>query len=316
MSILVTGGAGFIGSHVCERLLSDGHSIVCLDNFDDTYDPSIKRRNIRSCLAHSGFELVRGDILDADLSDRILADQEVDCILHLAALAGVRPSLAMPAAYADVDVIGTVNLLEAAHRRGVERFVFGSSSSVYGARSDVPFSEEDPTDWQVSPYAASKKAAELFCYTYAKLYGISTTILRFFTVYGPRQRPEMAIHQFARLMLEGEPIPVYGDGNSKRDYTYVDDTVAGVCRAIERPFDFEIINLGSGRVVTLTEMVQTVSAALGVQPQLDEQPRQAGDVPVTCADLEKAKRLLGYSPNVRFEDGVRRFISWLLAGGG
>jgi len=332
-TILVTGGAGFIGSHLCDRLLKEGRNVLCLDNFNDFYDPMRKERNIAQAIEHPNFALIRGDILDIELLDAIFSGNlgrrtsnigrsngighrtsdfgPPDIVVHLAAIAGVRASIASPAKYVDVDIKGTVTLLEAVRRHGVKQFIFGSSSSVYGARNDGPFSEEDATDVQVSPYATAKKAGELYCRTYANLYSIPTTVLRFFTVYGPRQRPEMAIHKFVRLMEQGKPIPMYGDGASARDYTYIDDIVDGIIAAVERPFPFEIINLGSGRTVQLTEMVNTLSGVLGIEPRIDRLPEQLGDVPLTHADVSKAKELLGYEARTGFQEGIQRFVEWM-----
>jgi len=310
-TVLVTGGAGFIGSHLCDRLLNEGHEVLCLDNFNDFYDPAIKERNIAQARKHPNFTLVTGDILDRELLDQIFLQYKPEKIVHLAAMAGVRPSLASPMQYVDIDIKGTVTLLEAVRRHGVKQFIFGSSSSVYGARNDGPFSEEDATDVQVSPYATAKKAGELYCRTYANLYSIPTTVLRFFTVYGPRQRPEMAIHRFAKLMLIGEMVSMFGDGTSARDYTFIEDVVDGIIAAVERPFPFEIINLGSGRTVQLTEMVNTLSGVLGIEPRIDRLPEQLGDVPLTHADVSKAKELLGYEARTGFQEGIQRFVEWM-----
>jgi UDP-glucuronate 4-epimerase len=311
--LLITGGAGFIGSHLCDRLLARGYEVLCLDNFNDFYDPALKEENVRAFLGHPRFTLVRGDILDRSLLEDLFSQYPIRKLVHLAAIAGVRPSLVDPARYVRVDVEGTVNLLEMAKKHRVEQFIFGSSSSVYGRRAEGPFSEDDPTDCQISPYATAKKAGELFCATYHQLYGIPITILRFFTVYGPRQRPDMAIRKFAELMLQGKPIPLYGEGSSLRDYTYVDDCVDGIVAAIEKVFSFEIFNLGSGRAVPLKKVVELLSRHFGVEPQVDLLPEQPGDVPVTCADISKAKKLLHYEPKVSLEEGVRRFVEWLKA---
>jgi len=319
-TVLVTGGAGFIGSHLCDRLLKEGRNVLCLDNFNDFYDPMRKERNIAQAKQYPNFNLIRGDILDVGLLERIFSgscqepianSQQLEAIIHLAAMAGVRPSLASPMQYVDIDIKGTVNLLEKAKEYGIKQFIFGSSSSVYGARNDGPFSEEDATDVQVSPYATAKKAGELYCRTYANLYSIPTTVLRFFTVYGPRQRPEMAIHRFAKLMLIGEMVSMFGDGTSARDYTFIEDIVDGIIAAVERPFPFEIINLGSGRTVQLTEMVNTLSGVLGIEPRIDRLPEQLGDVPLTHADVSKAKELLGYEARTGFQEGIQRFVEWM-----
>jgi len=317
-TILVTGGAGFIGSHLCDRLLGDGYKVVCLDNFNDFYAPQIKERNIFQASKHPNFNLIRGDILDTELLNDVFSgsykprttNHEPRTIIHLAALAGVRPSLASPAQYVDVDIKGTVNLLEVAKEHNVEQFIFGSSSSVYGATQDGPFSEDDPTDAQVSPYATAKKAGELYCRTYANLYGIPTTVLRFFTVYGPRQRPEMAIHKFVRLMEQGKQIPMFGDGASARDYTYIDDIVDGIMGAVKHPFGFEIFNLGNSITIKLKDLIELIAQKLGVHPGMEQQLDQPGDVPITYADISKARSLLGYNPKVPLEEGIKRFIRW------
>ena len=308
--ILVTGGAGFIGSHLVERLLQEGYEVLCLDNFNDYYDPKLKERNISAALKQPNFTLVRGDILDEGLLQDIFEKYRIEKIVHLAALAGVRPSLVAPMRYVEVDIKGTVNLLEAAREHAVKQFIFGSSSSVYGINKKVPFSEEDPTELQASPYATAKKAGELYCRTYHHLYRIPTTILRFFTVYGPRQRPDMAIHKFTRLMLAGKPVPMFGDGSSARDYTYIDDCIDGIMAALEKPFDFEIFNLGNSSAVQLRELIELIGRKLGVEPQIERLPEQPGDVPVTYADISKARALLGYNPKVTLEEGIERFIKW------
>lgn len=243
--VLVSGGAGFVGSSLCDRLLGEGYRIICLDNFSDFYDHRIKEANVANALRHKNFTLIKGDILDRRFLENIFSNYNVDKVIHLAAIVGIRPSLVAPDKYIEVDVKGTVNLLEVSKKYKVRQFIFGSSSSVYGVNSKIPFSEEDRTDLQISPYATAKRAAELFCTTYHHLYRIPMTILRFFTVYGPRQRPDMAIHKFTRLMSEGRPIPMFGRGESKRDYTYVDDAVEGIVKSIERKYDFEIFNIGN-----------------------------------------------------------------------
>ena len=315
---LVTGGAGFIGSHLCERLLADGHEIVCLDNFCDSYDPRIKQANLASCVKEERFHLVRGELLDIGLLEDIVRGAhgpKPETVIHLAALAGVRTSIADPLTYVDVDIKGTVGLLEACRRSNLDRFVFASSSSVYGVRGDAPFSEDDPADAPISPYATAKRAAELYCRTYHALYGIPTTILRFFTAYGPRQRPEMAIHRFARRILAGETIPVYGDGSSVRDYTYVDDVVSGICSAVSAPGGFSVYNLGSGRAVRLSDVIAVLGRVLGIEPRIDPQPMQPGDVPRTLANIDRACREIGYVPGIDFEEGIGRFVEWLTAAG-
>ena len=311
MSILVTGGAGFIGSHLCERLLEDAFEVVSLDSYDDFYDPAIKRGNLAECRDHARFTEVEGDIRDAATLDRL---PEVDSIIHLAARAGVRPSIQDPVLYQDVNVGGTLALLELARKRGIRRFVFGSSSSVYGNNEKVPFSEDDSVDRPISPYAATKKAGELLCHTYHHLDGLGVLCLRFFTVYGPCQRPDLAIHKFTRLMSAGEPIPRFGNGTTERDYTYVDDILEGVMGALEyveaHPDAYEIINLGESRTVSLNEMIDTVSRALGVTPAINELPLQPGDALRTYADVSKARALLSYAPRTGFQEGVRWFVEW------
>lgn len=309
--LLITGGAGFIGSHLCERALKEGYSVTCLDNFSTYYDPTIKEHNIADALKHPHYSLIRGDILDVNLVENTIRELKPDCIVHLAALAGVRDSLVSPSDYVDVDVKGTVHLLEAACAHDVKQFVFGSSSSVYGERERGPFAETDETDLQISPYATAKKAGELFCRTYARLFGIQTTVLRFFTVYGPRQRPAMAIHRFARNMLAGEAIPIYGDGSSVRDYTFVDDIVTGILSAVENPFDFEIINLGSGRPTRLNDLIEAMSHTLDIAPVIEQHPDQMGDTPLLLANVDKARRLLGYEPTIFLDEGISQFIRWL-----
>ncbi len=313
MSILVTGAAGFIGSHLTERLLEAGEEVVGLDSFDDFYDPRLKEHNLSRAQAFDTFTLVRGDIRDAAVLTRLPAD--IDTIIHLAARAGVRPSIARPALYYDVNVSGTLQLLELAKERGLRRFIFASSSSVYGNNKEVPFSEEHRVDHPISPYAATKKACELLCHTYHHLHGLSCICLRFFTVYGARQRPDLAIHKFARLMRAGEEIPVFGDGCSRRDYTYIEDILGGLDGALrwvrEAGEGFEIVNLGESRTVELREMVRVVAEELGVEPRLRWLPAQPGDVHQTYADISKARRLLGYDPHWELREGVRAFVKWL-----
>ena len=315
MRVLLTGVAGFIGSHLAERLLARGHAIVGLDNFDPFYDPAIKQRNLAAVGGQPRFELVRGDIRDEGLVKALLdRAPRVDLVCHLAALAGVRPSLAEPGRYASVNVGGTLSLLEACRRHGVARLVFASSSSVYGARSEVPFRESDPAVRPASPYAATKRAGELLCATYADLYGLETTCLRFFTVYGPRQRPEMAIHKFTRLLAAGTPVPLFGDGSSARDYTYVDDIIDGTVAAVERPRPgFTIYNLGGSQATSLARLVELIAAALGTTAAVERLAMQPGDVPITYADVALAGRDLGYTPKVPIDEGITRFVEWFRA---
>ena len=305
--VLVTGGAGFIGSHVAEALLGRGDEVWVLDNFNGFYDPAIKRANAAQLV---GARLVEGDIRDAEGMARLFEEGGFDAVCHLAAMAGVRPSLQDPLHYQDVNVRGTMVLLEEVRRREGLRFVFASSSSVYGGNEKVPFREDEDVHHPVSPYAATKRAGELLCYTHHHLYGIPTTCLRFFTVYGPRQRPEMAIHKFVRHTLEGRPIPFFGDGSTRRDYTYIDDIVDGVVRAIDRCEGYEIFNLGESATTSLAELVQLVGEACGAEPVLDRQPLQPGDVRITYADVSKAKRLLGYDPRTPVSEGLARFVEW------
>jgi UDP-glucuronate 4-epimerase len=312
MKILITGGAGFVGSTLTERLLGLGHDVTCLDNFDAHYDPRIKRRNIASAARSSHFRLVEGDIGDAALVDRLLGEQ-VDTLVHLAARPGVRPSIADPAAYERVNVLGTITLLEACRRHPVRHFVFASSSSVYGLSRDVPFHEETSRLLPASPYGVTKLAGEYFCRAYQHLHGIPITCLRFFTVYGPRQRPDMAIHRFVSLIEEGKPIPVFGDGSARRDFTYIDDVVDGVVRTIERPQGFKIYNLGTHDTVTLRDLIAVIERALGKTAVISRQPDQPGDVPVTYADVTQAGRDLGYAPSTRIEAGVAKFVEWFRA---
>jgi len=306
--ILVTGAGGFIGSHLVDRLLADGYDVVGLDNFDNFYDPAIKRRNLRNALNNKHFRLMEGDIRDTETIQR--AGEGSDAVVHLAARAGVRPSIRDPLLYEDVNIRGTLNILDMCRKNGVSRLLFGSSSSVYGINSKVPFAEDDPVGCPISPYAASKRAAELMCFTYYHLYGFSITCLRFFTVYGPRQRPEMAIHKFTRCIDQGREITLFGDGTSARDYTYVDDIIDGVVAALDQPAGFEIINLGGSQTTRLRELVSLIEDALGKKADIKWLPDQPGDVPITYADISKAKRLLGYSPKVPVTEGVPRFVEW------
>lgn len=305
--ILVTGGAGFIGSHTTERLLARGDDVVVLDNFNDAYDPAIKRAN---AAALSGARIVTGDIRDRELVRKLFAEGRFDAVVHLAAMAGVRPSLLDPLHYEDVNMRGTMTLLEEARARRGLRFVFASSSSVYGARDKVPFSEADDIPHPVSPYAATKRAGELMCYTYHHLFGVPIACLRFFTVYGPRQRPEMAIAKFTRSILDGEPIPFFGDGSTRRDYTYVDDIVDGVVAALDHCSGYEIYNLGESATTSLSELVDALAKAIGKPAILDRQPNQPGDVPLTCADVSKARARLGYEPRTPVAVGLARYVAW------
>jgi UDP-glucuronate 4-epimerase len=315
MKLLVTGGAGFIGSHVADRRRGRGDRVVVLDDFNDFYDPALKRANVSPHRGETGYRLVEGDIRDRDLVFRLFAEERFDAVIHLAARAGVRPSLAQPVLYEEVNCLATWHLLEAAVAHRVGRFVFASSSSVYGINSKLPFSEDDPIERPISPYAATKRAGELQVYTTHHLHGLPSVCLRFFTVYGPRQRPEMAIARFIRCLETGEPIPFFGDGGSRRDYTYIDDIVDGVEAALETPLSFEIVNLGGAKPVTLDELVAALERATGRRARLERQPEQPGDVPVTYASVEKARRLLGFEPRVPLEEGLRRAVEWYRATG-
>ncbi len=315
MAILVTGGAGFIGSHVCEALLARGEAVVSLDNFDDFYAPAVKRRNLAAAVGHPGFTLVEGDLRDAGLLEGLFRRHRASAVIHLAARAGVRPSIRQPALYADVNVTGTACLLEAARRAGVPKFLFGSSSSVYGVRTGLPFKETDEADAPASPYAATKRAGELLCWAAHALSGMAITCLRFFTVYGPRQRPEMAIHKFTRLIEGGEPIPLFGDGSTARDYTYIDDIVAGVLGALDACSGFAIYNLGSADPIRLADLVRLLEIALGRKARSAPAPPEPGDVPFTCADVSAAKAAFGYEPKVKIAEGLQRFVAWYRAQG-
>lgn len=317
MKILVTGGAGFIGSHLVEALVKRGDEVVILDSFNDFYDPSIKRGNLRAIEKTAGapmgegpVSLVEGDIRNVDLMAEVFENGNFDAVVHLAAMAGVRPSLEDPLHYQDVNLRGTMVILEELRKRPETRLVFASSSSVYGGNKDVPFSEAGEVHHPVSPYAATKRAGELLCYTHHHLYGIPTACLRFFTVFGPRQRPEMAIHKFVRMTLNGEPLPFYGDGTTRRDYTYVDDIIDGVVRSIDRCEGYEIYNLGESRTTSLKELVELIGEATGVEPTLDRQGMQPGDVIVTYADVSKAREKLGYDPHTTVAEGLEKFVAW------
>lgn len=311
MRIVVTGAAGFIGSHLVERLLHDGHRVIGIDSFDSFYDPRLKEANIESACAHPQFRLVRRDIRDPEAIEAILGEGQVDAIVHLAARAGVRPSIQDPALYASVNLDGTTRLLEGARRHGVPRFVFASSSSVYGNNPKVPFSEGDPVDHPISPYAATKRAGELIAHSFHHLFGMDVACLRLFTVYGPRQRPDLAIRKFATLMGAGREIEQYGDGSSARDYTYVDDIVDGIVRATMRIRGFEILNLGGSQPVPLSDLVSRIAAALGVEARIKHLPPQPGDVTRTWADVSRAARELDWSARVDLDEGLARFIRWI-----
>ncbi len=306
---LVTGAAGFIGSHLCERLISKGNTVVGLDNFDPFYDREIKESNIKNLKQSDRFKFVEGDIRDADCVETICKGG-IDIVVNLAAKAGVRPSIADPVGYADCNICGTMVLLEAARRANIKKFIFASSSSVYGNNKKVPFSESDNVDYPISPYAATKKAGELICHTYHHLYGIDISCLRFFTVYGPRQRPDLAIHKFVKLIEAGKPITVFGDGSMERDFTYIDDIIDGTVAAIEKCEGFEIYNLGESRPIRLDKLIVEIEKALGKKAIIERCPPQPGDVERTYADVSKAKRELGYNPHTEISAGLAKFISW------
>jgi UDP-glucuronate 4-epimerase len=311
MNFLVTGGAGFIGSHVCERLLRDGHSVWAFDDLNNFYDPQFKQRNLREIQSLAKpFEFVHGDITDAAALAEIFSSVKFDQVIHLAARAGVRPSLADPALYQRVNVEGTVNVLEAARKSGVKKIIIASSSSVYGLNSKVPFSESDPIFSAISPYAASKLACEALGHVWHHIYKMDVTMLRFFTVYGPRQRPDLAIYKFAKLILAGKPIPVFGDGSAARDYTFVSDTIDGIIACTKKDFGFEIFNLGESETVTLSRMIGLLETALGKKAIIERQPLQPGDVPITFADITKARSQLGYNPRMKFAHGIKLFADW------
>jgi UDP-glucuronate 4-epimerase len=313
-NILVTGAAGFIGSHLVERLLARGDRVIGVDNFDAFYARELKQRNLQNVLDSRAFTFIEADCADpVQVADAFR--EPIDCVVHLAAKAGVRPSIADPLGYTRANVVATQVMLEATREAGVSRFVFGSSSSVYGNNEKVPFSEEDRVDRPISPYAATKRACEIICHSHHHLFGIGILSLRFFTVYGPRQRPDLAIRKFSDLMMRGQRIPFFGDGSSERDYTWIDDIIDGVVAAVDRsrtvPGEFEIINLGESRTTSLARLVELIADALGVTPALERLPMQPGDVNRTFADVTKAKRLLGYEPTTPVEVGILRFVEWM-----
>ena len=311
MNFLVTGGAGFIGSHVCERLLHDGHRVWAFDDLNAFYDPQIKQRNLRDIQALAKpFEFIHGDITDAAALAELFSSVKFDQIIHLAARAGVRPSLEKPALYQRVNVEGTVNLLEAARKNGVKKITLASSSSVYGVNAKVPFSESDPIFSAISPYAASKLACEALGHVYHHIYKMDVAALRFFTVYGSRQRPDLAIHKFTKLIDAGRPIPVFGDGRTARDHTHISDIVEGVVACTRQKFGFEIFNLGESETVELSRLIGLIEAALGKKAVIDRQPMQPGDVPITFADISRARARLGYQPQVKIEHGIKLFAEW------
>lgn len=308
--ILITGVAGFIGSHLADRLLGRGDVVCGLDNFNDYYDPAVKRRNIGDAMHHSNFVLHTGDICDEATVQRVFEQCRPDVVVHLAARAGVRPSLQDPNLYHRVNVIGSQHILDACRRHKPSHLVFASSSSVYGGCTEVPFTEDNPVAQPISPYAATKRMNELMGHVYSHVHGLNVTMLRFFTVYGPRQRPDMAIHKFTRLIDEDKPVPMFGDGSTQRDYTYIRDILDGLVKAVDTPFRFEIFNLGESCTTSLRELIDLVAAQLGKTPRIQQLPMQAGDVLITCANIDKARALLGYAPKTAMEKGIRRFVEW------
>lgn len=320
-TILVTGGAGFIGSHLSERLLIEGNRVLVIDNFNNYYDPEIKRNNVeevkKTCIENNisleNYKVFEGDIRDNEFLKEVFSNK-IDSIMHLAAMAGVRPSIQDPALYYDVNITGTVNLLERCRENGVKQFVFASSSSVYGNNEKVPFSETDRVDNPISPYAATKKSGELLCHTYHHLFDMNIACLRFFTVYGPRQRPDLAINKFTSLILEDKEIPFYGDGSTSRDYTFVDDIVEGIVSSLNYVNTdkkiFEIFNIGGDKTVSLIEMVETIELVLGKKAKINRLPMQPGDVNRTCADISYSKKTIGYNPKIIFKEGIKKFVEW------
>jgi UDP-glucuronate 4-epimerase len=311
MKVLVTGGAGFIGSHLVERLLAEGHDVAILDDFNDFYDPKIKRGNVFAVAKEIAVHNV--DLRDVDKVADVFRKHKFDVIFHLAARAGVRPSIQRPQLYYDTNVAGTLHLLDGARTSGVERFIFASSSSVYGAAKKVPFSEAEHLTQTLSPYAATKIASEFLCSTYSHLYKMRIVALRYFTVYGARQRPDLAIHQFTRRIHAGEPIDQFGDGTTRRDYTYIDDIIQGTLAALK--YDgpmFDVFNLGESETIQLKDLIVSIEKALGKKAKINRLPEQPGDMPLTCADISKARELLGYNPKAKFEEGLPRFIDWFL----
>lgn len=321
-NILITGGAGFIGSSLCDKLLDDGYRVIIIDNFNNYYDPKIKVNNINEVKArmkknnidYEKLKLVKGDIRDMDLLDDIAQNDKIDLVIHLAAMAGVRPSIQNPKLYYDVNIMGTLNILEMCKKHDIKNVIFASSSSVYGNNKKVPFSVEDSVDNPISPYAATKKSGELLCHTYHHLYNINCICLRFFTVYGPRQRPDLAIHKFTKLISKGEEIPFYGDGSTSRDYTYISDIVDGIEKSINYINNndnvYELFNLGGDKTISLSEMVKAIELSLGKKAIINRMPMQAGDVNRTCADISKSTVKLGYKPKFSFQEGIDNFVRW------
>lgn len=314
MVYLVTGAAGFIGSSLSKRLLEEGNKVIGIDNFCDFYNPQIKERNIKEFEENSNFKLYRVDIRDKEKIDNIFETEKIDVVVHLAAMAGVRPSIENPILYQEVNCVGTQNILEAMKKNNINNLVMASSSSVYGNCKQVPFKETMVVDYAISPYAATKKANEVMTHVYHKLFNMNVIMLRFFTVYGPKQRPDLAINKFTRLMLEGKTIPMFGDGTTSRDYTYITDIVDGIVRSAEYVLNnkdvYEVLNLGNSSPVSLMEMIDTIGKVLSVSPSIEKLPMQPGDVDRTYADISKAKEIIGYEPQVTFEEGIKNFVLW------
>lgn len=314
MTYLVTGGAGFIGSSLADDLLEKNNRVVVIDNFCDFYDPQIKENNIKNALKNDNYKLYRGDIRDKELLNKIFSENNIDIVVHLAAMAGVRPSIENPVLYQEVNCLGTQNILECMKEKRIMNLVMASSSSVYGNSKTVPFKETDIVDFAISPYAATKKANEVMTHVYHKLYNMNVIMLRFFTVYGPRQRPDLAINKFTRLMLEGKKIPMFGDGSTSRDYTYIGDIVDGIEKSVNYCLNnsnvYEILNLGNSSPVSLKEMINIIGKCLNAVPDIEELPMQPGDVDRTYACIDKAKDMIGYNPQTPFEDGIKKFVKW------
>ena len=310
----ITGGAGFIGSTLSEKLLSLGNKVVAIDNFCDFYNPKIKEKNVKESLLNPNFKLYRADIRDRETVKKIFDENKIDVVMNLAAMAGVRPSIENPCLYQEVNCLGLQNILEEMKLHNVKNGVLASSSSVYGNCKEVPFRENMIVDYAISPYAATKKANEVMAHVYHKLYDMNIIMLRFFTVYGPKQRPDLAINKFTRLMLEGKEIPMFGDGTTSRDYTYIDDIVNGIIKSCEYTLEnknvYEILNIGNSSPTSLKEMINTIAKVLGVEPKIKQLPMQPGDVDRTFADISKAKKLIGYEPKTTFEEGIRKFVNW------
>ena len=311
---LITGSAGFIGSSLAEKLIEEGNVVIGIDNFCDFYDMKIKENNIKELVKNENFRLYREDIRNRESISKIFSENKIDVVVHLAAMAGVRPSIENPILYQEVNCMGTQNILEEMKSHNIDKLVMASSSSVYGNCKEVPFREDMIVDYAISPYAATKKANEVMTHVYHKLFNMNVIMLRFFTVYGPKQRPDLAINKFTRLMLEGKKIPMFGDGTTSRDYTYIGDIVDGIIKScnyvLENKDVYEILNLGNSSPVSLKEMIDTIGKALDIKPNIEQLPMQPGDVERTFADVSKAKRLIGYEPKISFEDGIKEFVNW------